>query len=96
MSASGTAFVWGSVATVTSLYYAALPQAGLVLAPSVVWLTIASYLVRSGEAHARHAKCTAAANNALSLITAGVFHAQVYCIWQLNDPEKHPLYPPKM
>ena len=38
-------FVLGSVITVTSVYYTVLPQAGLVLAPSVLWLTIASKLV---------------------------------------------------
>jgi len=46
-SVGGVAFVWTSAATVVALYYQALPLAGMVLAPSVVWLSVASCLIFS-------------------------------------------------
>lgn len=46
-SVAGVAFVWTSAASVVALYYQALPLAGKILAPSVVWLSIASCLIFS-------------------------------------------------
>jgi translocator protein len=43
----GVSFVWASAVYATKLYYETLPLAGKVLAPSCVWLTIASFLVYS-------------------------------------------------
>jgi benzodiazapine receptor len=44
---AGVAFVWASVMAVIYLYWQALPIAGMVLAPSGLWLTIASCLIYS-------------------------------------------------
>jgi translocator protein len=43
----GVSFVWASAVYATKLYFDTLPLAGKVLAPSCVWLTIASFLVYS-------------------------------------------------
>jgi tryptophan-rich sensory protein len=43
----GVAFVWASAVYATYLYYKTLPLAGKILAPSCVWLTVASLLVYS-------------------------------------------------
>lgn len=43
----GVAFVWASAVYATYLYYQTLPLAGKILAPSCVWLTVASLLVYS-------------------------------------------------
>lgn len=43
----GVLFVWGSVLYTTYQYYLARPLAGLILAPSAVWLSVASFLVYS-------------------------------------------------
>mmetsp|Transcript_66211 Transcript_66211/g.137970 ORF Transcript_66211/g.137970 Transcript_66211/m.137970 type:complete len:316 (-) Transcript_66211:161-1108(-) len=44
---AGVSFVWMSAVAVTALYYQALPLAGKLLAPSVVWLSVASCLIFS-------------------------------------------------
>ena len=44
---AGVAFVWASVMTVICLYWKTLPVAGMVLAPSGLWLSIASFLIYS-------------------------------------------------
>lgn len=46
-SAAGVYFVLLSVIATTYLYYTTLPLAGYVLAPSVIWLTIATLLVNT-------------------------------------------------
>lgn len=43
----GVAFVWASAVYATYLYYKTLPLAGKVLAPSCLWLTVASLLIYS-------------------------------------------------
>jgi benzodiazapine receptor len=43
----GVLFVWGSVMYTVYKYYKTLPLAGYILAPSALWLTVASYLVFS-------------------------------------------------
>jgi len=43
----GVGFVWMSVVSAVYLYWTTSPLAGLVLAPSAVWLTVASVLVYS-------------------------------------------------
>ncbi|EKX47374.1 hypothetical protein GUITHDRAFT_69647 [Guillardia theta CCMP2712] len=42
---AGVAFVWTSVVTCTYLYWQTIPLAGMILAPSVLWLSIASVLI---------------------------------------------------
>ena len=44
---AGVAFVWASVMSVIYLYHQTLPLAGMVLAPSGLWLSIASFLIYS-------------------------------------------------
>ena len=44
---AGVAFVWASVMAVIYLYWQVLPVAGMVLAPSGLWLSIASFLIYS-------------------------------------------------
>ena len=46
-SAAGVYFVWSSVVATTYLYFKSLPLAGYVLAPSALWLTIATVLVNT-------------------------------------------------
>jgi len=44
VSAVGVLFVWGSVVAAVKSYYEAAPLAGMILAPSAVWISIASVL----------------------------------------------------
>ena len=44
---AGVAFVWASVMSVIFLYWQTLPLAGMILAPSGLWLSIASFLIYS-------------------------------------------------
>ena len=41
----GVLFVWASGAAAVAAFYLASPKAGLVLAPSAAWLTVAAVLV---------------------------------------------------